>query len=227
MTNEFSTGELLKDYIDKLIEDDYDFSHASKRREAMHAFCELNKDKGFKPEKIRTYFRKILTKCLTEKDIDPRPTGVGKRELRAVPAPSGIVPKITPEPVPSSTTTEQPKTLAPPEDQQQEQAGEEKQVTYEITKQHVAAFCVALYLVLKIKWSLLEDLTTDEKNTLAEMWLPCFQRYMGEKMKLVILPTIGTIGIIAPKIHDARKLKKEKEVQEQEKKKGNGTLSVS
>lgn len=207
---DISIGDLLRDYIDKLLDDDYDFSYASKRREAMHTFCELHKDKGFKPEIIRTYFRKILTKCLREKGQDPRPTGAGKKGLRFVPDMQAY---IQPEPQPEAYSPEK-----VPEEQEQKPLAL-KPIIENISNESIGAFFAGLFFFLKIWYTELEGLTEQEKESLAEMWKPAFQKYLSEKFALIVVPTIATIGMFAPKLYKARKLKKEKETHGPEKRK--------
>lgn len=214
---DISIGELLRDYINKLIDEGYDFSYASKKREALYKFCELHKDRGFKPEKIRTYFRKMLTKCLKEKGIDPRYTGAGKRGSRLVYTAQG---ECIPEPIPTTNLVKKPFLES---NQEQSEQTQDQQSTYTIRIKTIAAFLAALYLTLKLKWGFLEDLTDDEKVTLAEMWQPAFQKYTSEKFALLVFPTIATMGLLAPKLYKARKLKKEKETEEAEKRKEDTT----
>jgi len=207
-------NQQIRDFITNLFDDKYNFSDKKLRSLALTNYCKKYKlDK----KKVASAFYPQLSVILEEKGIMPQSYGLKKTKP---PSPnSDIIGKIQPEPVPDDKKpagqpqlktdgTGQGQGMPPPQ-------GE----TYIITTQHVGAFFAALYLVLKLKWRALEDLTAEEKQALAEMWLPAFQRYMSEKMKLIVLPIIGTIGLLAPKIHRARAIdEKEFAKKENEKK---------
>ena len=60
----------------------------------------------------------------------------------------------------------------------------------------------------------LDDLTKEEKKALGGMWIPAFRRYLTEKWVIFGIPLSATLGIIMPKIANARKEAKSKKSSE-------------
>lgn len=54
-------------------------------------------------------------------------------------------------------------------------------------------------------WWPLDDLTKEEKKALGGMWLPAFRKYLTEKWAIIGIPLFAALGIIMPKIVNARK----------------------
>ena len=82
----------------------------------------------------------------------------------------------------------------------------------------IEAVFEGLWAGLKLWWPL-DDLTKEEKESLGSMWLPAFRKYLTEKWAIFGIPLSATLGIIMPKIANARKKsrgkkKKNSEVQD-------------
>lgn len=75
----------------------------------------------------------------------------------------------------------------------------------------IGALFQATMMPLRAAWPEMEGLTEQEQKALGEMFLPGFQRYGDEKLQYLVLPSLGAIGILAPKIIKGRKLHKEAE----------------
>ncbi len=219
---ESTQAQKLRDFIKPLVDSGSDIGNPKVRTEQLKIFCEQNKLK-FDPKalkKIRGQFNRELEKVLKDKGIPAQTLGLKKTKLAHVNR--DMVINVRPEPVPVSGKAPigAPPPTTPPAATPPPQVDERGNVIsyYTLTVKHVSAFFAALYLVIKVKWEFLEDLTPEEKETLAEMWLPAFQKYLGENWKLIILPFVGTIGLLSPKIAKARKLQKTKgETKEKEK----------
>jgi len=63
-------------------------------------------------------------------------------------------------------------------------------------------------------WWPLDDLTKEEKESLGNMWLPAFRKYLTEKWAIFGIPLSATLGIIMPKIANARKESRDKKSSE-------------
>jgi len=210
-----SQNTQIAEFLSELFKQNYNFSSQKSRSDALTNYCK--KYKIIDKKKVRSAFYPALNKMLEESGIPPQTFGLKKTKPLSVN--SDLIPHIHPEPVPDTT---KPKGNAG----MISNTGQASEITqprlspdgrlltdemYVITTRHVGAFFAALYLVLKLKWKFLEDLSEEDKTALAEMWLPAFQRYLSDKMKLIVLPVIGTIGLMAPKIQKAKQLaKKEK-----------------
>ena len=84
----------------------------------------------------------------------------------------------------------------------------------------IEAVFEGLWAGLRLWWPL-DDLTKEEKESLGSMWLPAFRKYLTEKWAIFGIPLSATLGIIMPKIANARKeardkKKKNSEVQDKD-----------
>lgn len=57
---------------------------------------------------------------------------------------------------------------------------------------------------LRLLWPL-DDLTKEEKKALGGIWLPVFRKYLTEKWAIIGIPLSATLGVIIPKIVNAKK----------------------
>ncbi len=97
------------------------------------------------------------------------------------------------------------------------------QTQFQIKNEHIEpesieAVFEGLWAGLRLWWPL-DDLSKEEKESLGRMWLPAFRKYLTEKWAIFGIPLSATLGIIMPKIANARKdardkKKKNSEVQD-------------
>ena len=85
---------------------------------------------------------------------------------------------------------------------------------YNITEGQTSAFCDALYRLGQAIYSDLDDLSDEEKKDLGYLWGPLTQTRITGERGLAVLAVGGTAGIVARKIRDARKKKKETKTSE-------------
>ena len=82
---------------------------------------------------------------------------------------------------------------------------------YNINEKQVGAFCDSLYNLMQAMNQDLEELSKDEKSDLGDLWTPFAQKYIQSDKGLALLAVGGTSGMMARKIKDARRKKKERE----------------
>ncbi len=70
----------------------------------------------------------------------------------------------------------------------------------------------------------MESLDDDEKENLAELWIPFCQKYLQSDYAIIIVPLMASSAILAPKIRKAREVKKKRQEKEEQKQKS-GELS--
>jgi len=103
------------------------------------------------------------------------------------------------------------------------------EVQKQLINEHIDAEAIqgvleAFWLLLKIKWPDLDQLTKEEKQSLSLMWLPSVRKYLSEHWIYIGIPFISTIGIFAKHIKEARDKKKEKDTEQEKSKKSNEKL---
>jgi len=199
-----SQTELLEQEIQLAVSRGFDFSLKTNRAKFLEDFC-LKKypKRKMSPKKIRPTFNRLLDKKLPHDQIKrttrkPRfntelaakitekSSGIKDQELK----PQGETPKV-------ALDKDGKPIIATP-----------AQKYEHFDAEGVGATFQAFLMTLRTVWPELEGLTKEEKESIGRMWLPAFQRYLSEKMAYIVFPALATIGIILPKVQQARVKKK-------------------
>lgn len=88
---------------------------------------------------------------------------------------------------------------------------------YLIPEESISIFWDGVWQLMKLKWSMIEEFTQEERKSLGKMWQPFFEKYTSEKFILLGIPTIMTFGILGKHIREARKIRKENKLKEEKK----------
>ena len=212
---ESSSSEKALDYMQKHHDRDSNyFQNKFNQREARQSYIELYKLDQKKGKDIWNHtFPRFLRKNKLKKDdfIKTRFRISKSSDINAIikPEPQG--------PILEKSSTE----IINEEIMQQssQQAQNQTQIQNEhIEPASIEAVFEGLWAGLKLWWPL-DDLTKEEKESLGSMWLPAFRKYLTEKWAIFGIPLAATLGIIMPKIANARKearnkKKKNSEVQD-------------
>jgi len=221
MANKKSLADMLRNHINEKLEAKFDYSLASNRRSDIENFIEQNKsalDKNqVKVTAIRPSHTRLLDECLKNKGIDPTSLG---RNTKKPKFNSDLNPVITPEPQAGlNDTTKNPKEIP---NQKIGLNGQPVNVNPDgsvivpaFDEKAVSATFSAFVLMLKLNCPDLELLSDEEKDSLGKIWLPFFNKYLSDKYAEIVIPVFATAGILLPKIAKARRIKKEKEGQEE------------
>jgi len=193
----------LKNWIETKVKSNFDYSLATNRRLDIENFIEShnkNYDNKLKLESVRASHSPILNKVLTAQGINPESLGKRKNKKTGLKFNSDMNSTITPSPQAGATDTT-------PKTPQQAQQGTQQIIQPEIfSKESVSASFSGLFLTLKIAFPDLEDLTVEEKKSLGELWHGAFNLYISnEKMAVIGIPLISTLGMFIPKILASRK----------------------
>lgn len=215
-----SASDLLREHINKKLDEKYDYSTKPNRtadiKEAAEKYPELKKLSS-----LPASHNKILKQCLKNHGIDSRTMGLNKKIVKFH---SDMIPEITPQPQPSNPNQNKPPVLASKAQYQLDDKGKpvlgqdgkpillEQRVNYNnFDAEGVGATFQALFVVLRMTIPEIEMLTDREKESLGKMWLPAFQRYLSENWQIIGIPTLATLAMIIPKVSDGRKKKKKRE----------------
>ena len=222
MTDEKSQAQIIRDHINFQFEQNYNYSTKENRaldvKEIMKKYRKLVSTNY---TKVKQHHAKLLKEVMILRKIPPQTMGLSKKIPTFTP-PHSLDAKITPKPQ-SVGSIPAPQTGAPFQYQQTvttPQGTVPVQGAYQVqppfikfSEKSVAATFAALYLPLKTAFPEAENLTDEEKLSLGEMWTPIFNKYLSEKMEIVMC-FIATAGIFGMKIATARiksKAKKPKE----------------
>jgi len=198
---------LLREHIANQIKNKFDYTTATQRKMDIQNFIELNKDKLDKDvtiAKIRSSHDPLLKKLLKESDpnfdlstIQRTHAGKNKMKFNSDMNKGNIDPKPQKGKNDESPQTQTPQQINQPMPEVAIQA-------YSV--EAVSATFSALFLTLKTAFPQMDDLTEDEKKALGEMWQPAFNLYLqNEKLAVIGIPILSTLGLFVPKILDARK----------------------
>lgn len=207
-----SLADLLRNHINSKLQNNFDYSLASNRKQDILDFIEANKGTLTKEQlnikTIRPSHNTALDECLKNKGIDPQSIGRKTKKPKFM---GDLQATITPEP--QAGTVDQTQKQKPTGAQVgQAGVGEVQQVQPIIfDEKAVSATLNAFFLMFKMGYPDLELLTNDEKESLGKVWLPAFNKYMTENWAMIGIPFLATLGIFIPKIVEARKKKKIRE----------------
>ena len=213
---EKSISELIREHIHNQFDNDYDYTIKSNIINDKSAIIEsfrLDKKKG-EDLYVHQFHKVVKQRRLDIKKFISTRIRLPKSDLKATikPAPQhfNFEPELDPvEQIKQKITLEQPQI------QQIQQLQQKIQVELKnehLTPKSIEGVLETVWYVLKIKWPL-DQLTTEEKDSLSRMWLPPFKKYLSENWAYIGIPFLSTLGIFAPKIITARRLKKEKELE--------------
>ncbi len=196
-----SSSEKSLDYMQKM--HDRDSNHLQSKynqREARQGFIDLYKLDQKKGEDIWNHtFPKFLRKNKLKKEdfIKTRFRISKSSDINAIIKPEPQ--KLTFEKTPVEIVNEEiiQHSFQPSQNQPQIQ-------NEHIEPTSIEAVFEGLWAGLRLWWPL-DDLTKEEKESLGSMWLPAFRKYLTEKWAIFGIPLSATLGIIMPKIVNARK----------------------
>jgi len=218
-TDSKSKSQLLADHINEKLAAKVDLTSIDARKKDFAEFLK----KYPKGEFSKSLYIDILKREIIRKGYDPRAYGLSQGKIPSFQSSqrdmkSTVTPKptearqqtqvgapFTPQP---TTGVQTPQLLAPPGATQAELKTEAAKYVIAYTATNVGVTLKAFYSVLKLKWEFLEDLTNEEKDTLGELWLPAFQRWMQGEYSIIIIPLLATLGLLSPKIKKAQRIAK-------------------
>ena len=203
---ESSSSEKALDYMQKHHDRDSNYFQSKyNQREARQGFIDLYKLDQKKGEDIWNHtFSKFLRKNkLKKEDFIKTRFRISKF--------SDINATIKPEPQ-KSPIEKHPVDIVNEEIVQQNL--QPIQTQFQIKNEHIEpesieAVFEGLWAGLRLWWPL-DDLTKEEKKALGGMWIPAFRKYLTEKWAIIGIPLSATLGIIMPKIANARKEARDK-----------------
>ena len=195
----------LKNWIESKVKSNYDYSLATNRRLDIENFISKHNTKYENKlvlENVRASHSPILNKVLEAQGINPESLGKRKNKKTGLKFNSDMNAKITPSPQAGATDSTKPKIQG-----QVDQQGQPIIQPVEIfSRESVSASFSGLFLTLKVAFPDLEDLTDEEKKSLGELWHSAFNLYISnEKMAVIGIPLISTLGMFIPKILASRK----------------------
>ncbi len=204
--NESSSSEKALDYMQKHHERDLNYIQSKyNQREARQGYIDLYKLDQKKGEDIWNHtFPKFLRKNKLKKEdfIKTRFRRSKNSDINATikPEPQNFILEKYPVDIVNEEILQQ---RSQP-DQIQSQVQNEH-----IEPASIEAVFEALWAGLRLWWPL-DDLTKEEKKALGGMWIPAFRKYLTEKWAIIGIPLSATLGIIMPKIANARKESRDK-----------------
>ena len=203
---ESSSSEKSLDYMQKIYDRDSNYFQSKyNQREARQGFVDLYKLDQKKGEEIWNHtFSKFLRKNkLKKEDFIKTRFRISKS--------SDINATIKPEPQ-KLTFEKNPVEIVNEEiiQQSSQPAQNQPQILNEhIEPASIEAVFEGLWAGLRLWWPL-DDLSKEEKKALGGMWIPAFRKYLTEKWAIFGIPLSATLGIIMPKIANARKEARDK-----------------
>jgi len=204
---EKSQADTLRDHLNLKLDQKFDFSQSSNVTADIKSFNEQNKSRNWTEPSVRASYNRLLQQLAKNRGVTLE--HLGKKTKRPK-FNKKLQAAITPKPVGDIGTTGKP-TEGQAQAPQAGQVAAPPSQWINFDSEGVAATFNAFYLMLRITYPELEALSPEEKQSLGKMWLPAFQKYLTENWAFIGVPLIATIGMMLPKIAEARKKKKSRE----------------
>jgi len=210
-----NNSEQIRQHIETKF-DDHDYTSKENRKADLEEFCLQN---NLESEKIRTLYQKVFKKIIKDKKLNSNDYGIGiKNKIPLI----GSDMQATIEAKPQSPTLvgapqiagQSPITEGILQSQLPNLQQSPVLIPFQYHPTSVQATCDAFYNFIKAVFApLAEDLTEKEKEALGLMWTPVFQKHFADGNKVIAVATMSTAGIFITKLAKGRRLKKEKEVE--------------
>jgi len=206
---EKSQADTLRDHLNLKLDQKFDFSQTSNVTADIKSFCDVNKKRQWTEPSIRASYTRLLTQIAKNRGITLE--HLGKKTKRPK-FNKRLQSTITAKPVGTLEQT----TGEPSQQTQKIMLDKDGKPIAEVRHwenfdaEGVSATLNAFYLLIRVTYPELEALTPDEKTSLGRMWLPAFQRYLTENWAYIGIPFLATMGIMLPKVAEARKKNKAK-----------------
>lgn len=194
---EQSKSEILREWINKQLDNNYDYSTKENRTQDFSEF--INSHKEFDIKLDKPLYHAILKKEIARKGIDLRTLGLTPQRPNFpesdMGGPTTPIPVIMPrirrvEPEAKENTDPIVPTQTP------ELAN--------FTEYSVGLTMKMMFNFLKIKYPFIESLTAEEQEALGQVWLPVFKRYLERNWAIVGVALFSTMSILSTKIKDAK-----------------------
>ena len=211
---EISQADLLREWIEKRISEDYDYSKTSYKKNDRITFCKAYPELNTSEAKIRKHYDKILKEVGPQKGKTPAEMGIKKPKVNPamLNSSSDMNGIIEPRPQAEILQPNSPNQTQIPDQPGMNPPGQ-PYVNPNMTIDSVGALCQGGMAGIKAILPDLELLDDEEKKSIGAILLPPLSRIQDERIQLYLLPILGVLGIIGPKIAKAIKSKKQKNLQ--------------
>lgn len=209
-----SQSDILRKEIYRAIDEGRDLSTSDSRNEFFEEVCKSYPD-IFDKRRSRTLFVKIIQGCLEKRGKNLHQYHLKRKtEFRFNPKLNATLASKSVEPIskPEAKHVSEPQLKDAPTEQQQIQPP----IQNHWSKKAISSLFQSVFMPLKAMNPDMELLTEEEGNHLADMWYNTFSKIEDEKIRDIVFPAIGTLGIVSSKIIKARKLRKVREKEQAE-----------
>ena len=212
-----SQAQIIRDHINFKFDSSFDYSTKENRALDVKEIQEKYKKLVVEDyNKLKSHHAKILQEVMKKRKIDPRTMGLSKKIPRFTP-PTALDPKITPKPQ-AVGTTGAPVQYAATVPSESVTGAITPQVPFQepfikFSETGTAASFNALYMGIQAIFPYAKDLKESQQKALGEMWTPIFNKYLSEKMEIVIA-VIATVGIFGGQVASGRRESKKNEPKE-------------
>lgn len=200
-------SEKLRIWINKKIDESYDYSQESNRVADFKAFLAENSD--FTYESHKSLYYSIMRHCFSNRGLDAATYGLKRIKIKNKDMDTTIKPKL-------KATGYKEQESKTSEEQKKGTESQEYQEAIEFTIDMSKEVCNFAYSILRMKYNNWEPLTEDEKNSLGTAWHNKLRQFLGVKYMDWLVPLVITAGILVKKSKEAPPAppKKEKTVEE-------------
>jgi hypothetical protein len=223
MPEKIGKGERIR----KAIENNWDeyknsFTTEEGRNNFFKEFCEAQDDKIFDYKEDRSLFNKQLKKIMRKKGYKPKSFGLESNvpysfdDMITDAAERRLDDENTSGDVQESPTLavkKGPRTKKFININEDAKSNEpvltitEPDWSY-FTPEMVGELINGFWMLLRIRWPILEELTEEERESLGRLWIPAAKKYLPEWWIVIGWPSLYTLALVVSRILDARRKQK-------------------
>lgn len=208
--NPSSKRQLFFKWIEGQLDSGIELKTPDSKKENYAKFLETNK--FLESDYPYNVYSKTFSEVIKEKSMNPIDFGLMPKK-KSQSSSSGLVGNIKDGSVETVHDIQviDPDTMKKQAEDNSVKKDENGDTVIKYTAKVVGGFWAGLYSIFQMFVPDLENLSEDEKDSLGEVWLPIFQRYLAGSFMSMLTPLFMTASIFAGKFMKLRKSNEEKQ----------------
>lgn len=214
---------IARDFYRKLFDDQsIDLRDSDARNRAVDEFFSNPQNKSWSKTKDRRFFRLAFTKVCKERNFNPYSIGVKPVAQKSQKTQGNFKMNVTTDEKKGIPYQKQPNPNIPnaQELQQGGQESQEQAKQFEIqqasfyTAESVGVIFETMFSLLNARYPECSKLSITEKNAMGDAWRPIFDKYLGDKGGIWVMPILVSAPIVLTRVAQFNTAMKERELQQ-------------
>lgn len=204
MSDKLSKSEILRQWINDKLDNQYDYSSVNNRTADFNEF--INSHDDFNEKQHKPLYHYVLKKELEKRGYNLQACGLSPNKKQE----SDMIAVVTPEP------QSPPMPMIDPENDNDSTVHKPKfepiPEPIEISVKTVGFVCKFVFDLAKLRYKMMDNLNDEEQEMLGQIWKPVFQRYLVNDQAMLVIAVFCTLAMLSKKAVESKR--REKEMQE-------------